>query len=55
VARLEQIPVNPKLGLTTNRGRVEVAGILALPREARWRKIWGDFTEMKDLFESDLR
>jgi hypothetical protein len=55
VARLEQMPVDPKLGLTANRGSVDVAGILVLPHEARWRKIWGDFTEMRDLFESDFR
>jgi hypothetical protein len=55
IANVEQIPVDPKLGLTANRGRVDVAGILGLPHEARWRKIRGDFTEIRDLFESDFR
>ncbi len=54
VARLERIPVNPKVGLTANRGRVDVAEMLGLSHEERWRKLWGNFTEMRYLFGRDL-
>jgi hypothetical protein len=49
VARLEQVPVNPKLDLGVYRTRVEVAETLGLSHEARWRKIWSEFTEMREV------
>jgi len=53
VARLEQVPVNPKLDLNADPTRQRVAETLGLPRKARWRKIWLDFTEMADLLLPD--
>jgi hypothetical protein len=46
VARLEKLPVNPRLDLNADYVRREVCAYLRLGHEARWRKVWGNFTEM---------
>jgi hypothetical protein len=51
VARLEQVPVNPKVDGNVDQTRQWVAETLALSHAARWRKIWGyfsNYTEMPD-------
>jgi len=56
VARLEQAPVAmTTLKPSGNFARERVAEMLGLPYEDRWRRIWSDYTEMRDLFERDLR
>jgi hypothetical protein len=55
VARLEQVPINPKLEPSADFARERVAEILALPHEERWRRVWSDYTEMRDLVERDFR
>ena len=55
VARLEQVPVSPTLEAGADSARLEVAELLGLAHEKRWRKVWSDLTEMRDLFERDLR
>jgi hypothetical protein len=44
VARLEQVPVNPKIDANVDQTRRRVAEMLELSHEARWRKIWADFS-----------
>ncbi len=55
VSRLEQVPIATKLGPSGNFARQRVAEMLGLPYEDRWRWIWSDYTEMRDLFERDFR
>jgi len=55
VGRLEQVPIVTKLEPGGNTARERVAEMLGLPHEDRWREIWSDYTEMRDLFERDLR
>ncbi|MFI5459024.1 MAG: hypothetical protein ACHRXM_26645 [Isosphaerales bacterium] len=43
VARLEKLPIDPKLPLNAIRARLVVAESLARPYEERWRKIWDDW------------
>jgi len=52
-ARVEKLPVDPRLDLNADSVRVRVCESLRLPREARWRAIWGNFTEMADLIYPD--
>jgi len=56
VARLEQVPATA--GISTSafvNSRVQVAQILGLSYEYRWRRIWTDHTDMRFLFERDIR
>ena len=56
VARLEQVPVDPKLELNADRARREVfRNARARPRGALAKGSGAHFTEMGDLFERDLR
>jgi Carboxypeptidase regulatory-like domain len=55
VARLEQVPISPKLEPGADFARERVAEMLGLSHEERWRRIWSDYTEMRDLFERDFR
>jgi hypothetical protein len=54
VARLEQVPVTPKLDFDAGYVRQEVAKLLGLPHEARWRDVWLDSTHLTDLLVRDL-
>ena len=54
VARLEQVPVTTELQ-PGNFARERVAEILGLSYEDRWRKVWSDYSEMRGLFDRDLR
>ena len=50
VARLKQVPIDPKVELSAGRpARFQVGGTLARSREARWRTIWNGFIEMSEL------
>ena len=51
VARLEQVPVNPKLDLSADYTRQRVAEMLGLPHEARWRYIWLNFRNGRTLLD----
>ena len=53
-ARLEQVQVSPRRELGVDPARREVYELLALSREARWRRIWGRFTAMGELSEREL-
>jgi hypothetical protein len=53
VARLERVPV--ATGFGANFARERVAEMLGLSYEDRLRRVWSDFTEMRDLFERDFR
>ena len=53
-ARLERVPVNPKLCLNGDYVREQVSDSLRSPHEARWREVWGNFTEMADMIHPDL-
>ena len=58
VARLEEIPVNPKFDVNVDQSRQRVAETLELSHLARWRKIWGEFSnyaEMPEEIEPDPR
>ncbi len=55
VARLEQVSINPKLEPGADFARERVAQMLGLSHEERWRRVWSDYTEMRDLFERDFR
>ena len=55
VARLEQVPITRGLEQGADSARLQVAEMLGLAHEERWRKIWSDLTGMRDLFERDLR
>ncbi|MFI5459022.1 MAG: carboxypeptidase-like regulatory domain-containing protein [Isosphaerales bacterium] len=55
VARLEKVPVSPRLGLDADYARRPVSETLGLPHEARSRRIWSMYTDMSDLFGRDLR
>jgi Carboxypeptidase regulatory-like domain len=48
-ARLEQVAVAPQRESDGNDARTEVAEMMQLPHAARWRKIWEDFTKMRQL------
>jgi len=54
VARLEKVPVSPKLELNADSARREVSQMLQLSHEARWRWVWLNFTDMAGLFDRDL-
>ena len=53
VTRLEKVPF--RLEPRGNGSRELVAELLGLAHEERWRKIWGESTDMGALFERDLR
>jgi hypothetical protein len=55
VARLEQMPVDPKLDIIADPARRQVSEMLGLAHADRWRQIWTRFTDMAGLFERDLR
>jgi hypothetical protein len=52
-ARLEQVPINPKLDLSAELTRQRVVETLGLAHEARWRFTWLNFSEMADLLLPD--
>jgi hypothetical protein len=54
VARLEQMPVSPKLEFDADRARLQVCELLGLSAQARWRQTWSDFLEMRELISSGL-
>lgn len=53
-ARLEQLPLATELA-TANGAREIAAETLGLSYEDRWRRLWSQYTEMKDVLERDLR
>jgi hypothetical protein len=53
VARLEKLPVNPRLDLNADHVRRQVCEYLRLEHRARWRKVWGNFTEMANMIYPD--
>ncbi len=55
VARLEQVPITTTLEPDEDFARVQVAEMLGLIQEERWRRIWSDYTGMTDLFQRDLK
>jgi hypothetical protein len=58
VARLEQVPANPKFEANVHETRMRVAEMLELSHAARWRKTWGEFSsyaEMPDEIDPDPR
>ncbi len=56
VARLEQVPATAGISRSSFvNSRAQVARILGLPYEDRWRRIWTDHTEMRFLLERDIR
>ncbi len=54
VARLEKVPVSPKLDLDADSARQRVSKSLRLSHEARWRDIWEDATEMRQMIYPGL-
>jgi hypothetical protein len=52
VARLEEVPVNPQFDVNVDQSRQRVAETLELSHSARWRKIWGDFSNYEEMPES---
>ena len=52
-ARLQKLPVNPRLDLNADHVRRQVCDYLQLNHEARWRKVWGNFTEMANMIYPD--
>ncbi len=54
VARLEQVPVNPKLDFSEDRPRQPVSEALQLPHEARWRFVFLNRTEMVSILAGEL-
>lgn len=52
VARLEQVPI--ATGPGANTARELVAVILGLSYQDRWRRVWSDYTEMRDILGRGL-
>jgi hypothetical protein len=46
--RLERMPVDPRLDLNADHVRRQICEYLRLSHDARWRKVWGNFTEYPD-------
>ncbi len=55
VARLERIPLSPKLAPDADSTRTQVAESLGLPYPERWRRVWNNNTDMRQLFERDTQ
>jgi len=49
VARLAQVPLSSGRDRGADSARQQVAEMLGLPHEARWRTIFGQFTELRQL------
>jgi hypothetical protein len=52
-ARLGKLPVNPRLDLNADHVRRQVCEYLRLSHDARWRKVWGNFTGMAEMIYPD--
>ncbi|HZW33300.1 MAG TPA: hypothetical protein VFF52_21460 [Isosphaeraceae bacterium] len=55
VARLEKVPVTPRLELNADWARTYLAEVLGLPYEQRWRRVGSDRTLLNELLERDIR
>jgi hypothetical protein len=51
--RLLKLPVDARLDLNADHVRRQVCEYLRLSHEARWRKVWGNFTEMAGMIYPD--
>ena len=54
VARLEKVPVDPKLDIRVDDARQRVAGLLGLPHEARWHYVWDNYSDTAAILHRDL-